>query len=270
MTAAALRDVNIVAVVRALGGPEPRSGRLRAWWRDGDGLNVAIDPTKGQWYDHARGEGGGVLSLVRSVMLVDDAGALAWLTGNGFLEDRPRETKGRRDEDRGPVIARYNYVAESGEVVYEVRRHEPKAFSQAVWTGSGWKTGRGCMDGVRRLLYRLPEVIGAPIVFIVEGEKDVDTLADHGFVATCNSGGAGKWNHDNDSLFVGKEVIILPDADEPGMKHARDVAAGLLPHAARLSVLILEGAKDASEWFGQGHGELELIELIERGAHAAK
>lgn len=262
-TAASLRDVDLLAVVRALGGPEPRGGRLRAWWRDGDGLNVAIDPAKGQWFDHARGEGGGVLSLVRNVMLVDDAGALRWLTTNGLLEDRPREAKaGRRGEKWGPVVACYDYTDADGEPVYQVRRHEPKQFSQWRYNAGEWVPG---VKGCPRLLYRLVQVITAPIVFVVEGEKDADTLSDFGFVATCNSGGAGKWNHDNDPIFAGREVIILPDADEPGMKHARDVAAGLLPYAARVSVLILEGAKDASDWFEQGHSELELIELVERG-----
>ena len=262
MTAASIGEVDMVAVVRALGGPEPHGGRLRAWWRDGDGPNIAIDPAKRQWFDHVRNEGGGVLSLVKNVMLVDDAGALRWLTEGGFLEDQPREAKGRRGDGWGPVVASYSYTDANGEPVYQVRRHEPKRFSQWRREGGEWVPGlRGCP----RLLYRLAELSTAPIVFIVEGEKDADTLAGYGFVATCNSGGAGKWSHDNDSLFAGKEVVILPDADEPGMKHARDVAAGLLPHAARVSVLILEGAKDASEWFGQGHGELELIELIERG-----
>jgi hypothetical protein len=36
----------------------------------------------------------------------------------------------------------------------------------------------------------LPEVLEAPIVFVVEGEKDVETLREHGFIATTNAGGA--------------------------------------------------------------------------------
>ena len=31
---------------------------------------------------------------------------------------------------------------------------------------------------------------GDPIVFVVEGEKDVETLRSHGFLATTNAGGA--------------------------------------------------------------------------------
>lgn len=40
------------------------------------------------------------------------------------------------------------------------------------------------------LLYHLREVIESPIVLVTEGEKDVETLRDHGFVATTNAGGA--------------------------------------------------------------------------------
>jgi hypothetical protein len=37
------------------------------------------------------------------------------------------------------------------------------------------------------VLYHLREVIDAAIVFVVEGEKDVETLREHGFVATTNA-----------------------------------------------------------------------------------
>lgn len=266
MTAAArLADVDLVAVVRALGGPEPRGGRLRAWWRDGDGPNVSICPERGQWFDHARGEGGGVMSLVKTITLSDDAGALRWLTEHGFLEDRPREAKARRGDEWGPVVASYDYTDADGELAYQVRRHEPKRFSQWRYQNGEWLPG---LLRCPRLLYRLPEVLSAPIVFIVEGEKDVESLRDMGFVATTCSGGAGKWNHENDHYFVAREVIVIPDNDRPGLTHARDVAAGLLPYAARVSVLILPDAKDASEWFAAGHSELELIELVERGHRA--
>ena len=51
------------------------------------------------------------------------------------------------------------------------------------------------MKGVRRVLYRLPELLARPDepVYVVEGEKDADRLASMGLLATTNSGGAGKW-----------------------------------------------------------------------------
>ena len=51
------------------------------------------------------------------------------------------------------------------------------------------------MDGVERLPYRLPDLLAAAEaeVWVVEGEKDVETLRAAGETATCNPGGAGKW-----------------------------------------------------------------------------
>ena len=42
-----------------------------------------------------------------------------------------------------------------------------------------------------QVLYHLPEVLEAPIIFLTEGEKDAEKLREHGFVATTNAGGAG-------------------------------------------------------------------------------
>ncbi len=262
-----LAHVPIVEVIRALGGPDVQGGRTRAWWRDGDGLNVAVDVEKNRWYDHVANIGGGVLALVRMVTLTDDASALAWLVEHGFIEDRPMPKAGRRsDRVWGPVVAQYDYRDADGRLVYCVRRHDPKDFSQWRWTGTEWQSG---IKGIPRLLYRLQELTEAAIVFIVEGERDVETLREWGFAATCNSGGAEHWPHQQDELFRGREVIILPDNDVKGMAHARDVAAGLLGKAARLSILILDGAKDITEWFERGHSEVELIHLIEQEAACA-
>src|SRR5262249_53534676 len=82
-----------------------------------------------------------------------------------------------RDEQR--VIATYDYFDESGTLLYQVLRFEPKDFRQRRPDGArGWLWK---LDGVRRVPYRLPEPIEAIAnerpVFVVEGEKDVDALA---------------------------------------------------------------------------------------------
>ena len=89
------------------------------------------------------------------------------------------------------IVAAYGYTDEHGKLLYEVVRYEPKDFKQRRpdgWGSWDWKKGE------RQVLYRLPEVLEAPIVFLVEGEKDVETLREYGFVATTNAGGAdAKW-----------------------------------------------------------------------------
>lgn len=193
---------------------------------------------------------------------------IAALKNLGLWQETPDRPRGVEPAKRlGPIIAEYFYTDEQGRPLIRVTRHfPPKDFRQWRPNGAGgWTAGTG---NSRRTLYRLPEVIEAPIVFIVEGEKDVESLRDMGFVATCNLMGAGKWRGEYNELFSGKTVVIIPDRDEPGMAHARAVFEGVKPFAADVVLIDLETAKDVTEWFEQGHSEVELMSLLE--AHWTK
>src|ERR1019366_5080866 len=158
------------------------------------------------------------------------------------------------------TVATYDYTDAAGELLFQVLRFEPKDFRQRRPDGRGgwiWKKGE-------QVLYHLPEVAEAAIVFVVEGEKDVETLRAHGFVATTNAGGAkAPWLPQYTETLRGREVILMPDADAPGRARVLRIARALLGVAARIIVLELEGAKDVSEWFERGHSEIELIAQVE-------
>ena len=89
------------------------------------------------------------------------------------------------------------------------------------------------LNGVRRVPYRLPELIETIalgyFVIVVEGEKDVDALRNDkiGLDATTCPGGAGKWRDEYGQHFGDASVVIIPDNDEAGRNHAREVAASL-------------------------------------------
>lgn len=74
--------LDIRDVWRALGGGPLRGNRGRAFWRDGDGPNVSLNPNKGVWYDQARGEGGGIVKLVQAALGCDKKTGRAWLHDN--------------------------------------------------------------------------------------------------------------------------------------------------------------------------------------------
>jgi len=173
----------------------------------------------------------------------------------------PRPTK--RSRRLGPIVQTYNYTDESGNLLYQVCRHEPKNFTQRRpdrFGGWIWK------KSPRQVLYRLQEVLSAPIVFLVEGEKDVETLRAHGFVATTNAGGAkATWLSEYTEALAGREVIVIPDNDKPGLNRSAHTARSLCGRVPRLNILRLDGAKDVTEWFENGHGEVELIALVETG-----
>jgi hypothetical protein len=82
----AIAAVRITEVFTALGGAPLRHGRGRAFWRDGDGYNIALDDRKNAWCDHAHGKGGGVLDLIQTALTCDRAGAVAWLASTFSLD----------------------------------------------------------------------------------------------------------------------------------------------------------------------------------------
>ena len=117
------------------------------------------------------------------------------------------------------IVAEYSYTDESGTLLFQVVRFEPKDFRQRRPDGyGGWNWN---LNGVRRVLYRLPDVLKAKSVLVCEGEKDCETARKLGLTATCNPGGAGKWRDEYRETLRGKRVAIIADADEPGRKHAQ-------------------------------------------------
>ena len=69
---------------------------------------------------------------------------------------------------------------------------------------------------MRRVLYKLPEIVKAKSIFVVEGEKDVETSRKLVFAATCNPHGAGTWRPEYADDLRGKRVAIVADADDQG------------------------------------------------------
>ena len=157
-----------------------------------------------------------------------------------------------RSESR--IVATCDYRDETGSLLYQVVRYHPKDFRQRRPDGSGgWLWN---LKGVRRVLYHLPELLAADPatwVFVVEGEKDADNLVALGLLATCNAGGAGKWQDTYSEALRGRRVAVIPDGDAPGWTHAQDVARRLQGIAEMVRIVDLgqiKGfqGKDASDW----------------------
>ena len=118
-----------------------------------------------------------------------------------------------------------------------------------------------------KIPYRLPELIAAgrtiPI-FICEGEKDADSVASLGLVATTNSEGAGKWAADLNKWFTGKQTVsILEDNDDAGRSHAAKVAAalhGIVSEIRVVSFRELPDHGDVSDWLEMDGTKALLLE----------
>ena len=157
------------------------------------------------------------------------------------------------------AIAVYDYTDGNGDLLFQVLRSPDKKFSQRRPDPSARKGWRWNLDGVRRVPYRLPKLIEAvnadQLVYIVEGEKDVHAVERSGAVATCNPGGEGAgWRAEYDGYFVGAQVVIVADKDEPGRKHAAKVASHLRKVARSVAVVEAVQGKDAADHLEAGLG----------------
>jgi DNA primase len=124
------------------------------------------------------------------------------------------------------------------------------------------------MTGVRLVpdsLTTLQKVTRNFVVFIAEGEKDCNTLVSHGYVATCNPGGAEKWPSHFSQYFHDRNVVLLPDNDAGGRRHMRDVLLNLAPVANLVTTLALPGLPekgDVSDYFKRADSR-NLYSLLE-------
>lgn len=165
-------------------------------------------------------------------------------------------------ENKGLIpVEGYRYQDENGILLFEKWRFtdpaikNKKEFRQRKADSSGnfvaWN-----LDGVRRVLYNLPEVVkgiktGATI-FILEGEKDVNKARLDGLIATCNFDGAGKWKDEDSSLLKdAKRIVLIADNDWAGYQHLNIVGESLKKFNKPLDWLIMPGAEekgDYSDW----------------------
>jgi hypothetical protein len=83
-----LGELDIVSIWSMLGGGPLRGKRGQAFWRNGNGYNIALNPAKGAWYDHRDARGGGILALVETVLGGSRSSALQWLEENCGLARR--------------------------------------------------------------------------------------------------------------------------------------------------------------------------------------
>lgn len=189
-------------------------------------------------------------------------------------QHKPAAASPEKPADKWPTrkdspTAVYTYQTLFGSLAYEVLRFEranpekasgkDKTFRQRHKDKEGnWVYN---MDGIERVLYRLPEITSSPVVWICEGEKDVDNLTALGIMATCNVGGAGKWLDGYTDSLAGKDIAICGDNDQPGKDHVELVFQSVSKKAKSVRLIRLpEAIKDASDFIAT----FETVDLAKK------
>jgi hypothetical protein len=249
---------------RALGQPNQECS-TRTDIRFGLRGSKSVKPANNWWFDFEANEGGGYVALWK-------------LARRG--QPLPHQNGGAKPWNNVDVA--YDYLDANGVLVFQVirtvtgsprflqRRPDPE-------TPGRWILK---LQGVERVPYHLPELLAAApgsVIFIAEGEKDVDRLRHHALLATCNPGGAaehkntdkpyrGKWLAEYSEHLRGHHVRIVPDNDGPGEAHALDIARKLHGIAASVRVVRLPDLRekgDISDWLNAGHTIEELDRLAD-------
>ena len=163
------------------------------------------------------------------------------------------------------LIATYDYRDALGELLFQKQRfvdeNGKKTFRQRKPDGNGgWSYQLG---EVPRVLYRLPQIANAvannEVIWVVEGEKDADTLVDAGYHATTMPNGAGTWTEMHTETLSGANVVICSDNDEPGRKHALDVSKNLTDAGCHVTLVIPpKGYKDVTDLYEDGKSVTDL------------
>ena len=203
----------------------------------------------------------------------------AWihkLTGECKCGETHGEDPSARTKWPDPV-AEYVYTDASGAPLYRKLRFPKSHHVPFTWQhpeGERWVKGRG---NATLVPYRLKELaehedLERP-VYLVEGEKDVETLRALGYTATCNPDGAGsgKWRQVETVIrkYVrGLHVVILADADAAGRPHAMEARSVIHDVAASVALREIPNAvapkhKDISDHLQSGGTMDQLVPLKE-------
>jgi DNA primase len=168
------------------------------------------------------------------------------------------------------IVAVYDYVDGQGLLLFQRLRYEPKDFRTRLLDEEGnWVWGiKDSNANLQPVLFRLPQVIAAQTVVVVEGEKDAETasrLLPDGWAATTSPFGACQWREEYSAVLHGKQVYLCPDTDHSGLRHLIQVGMSLKGRAQEVRVIDLpKTVKDLTEWVEQGGQAGQFAELIQQ------
>ena len=176
----------------------------------------------------------------------------------------PKQERSERKEKLTFVDA-YDFTDENGHLLFQkiryVNQDGVKTFRQRKPDQNGeWIYSLG---DTPKVLYNLPAVLDArkngQSIWVVEGEKDANTLIEMGLCATTMPGGAGKWLDIHTETLAGALVEIVADNDTPGKQHAQVVLDELIKVGCDAQIWISPQAKDITDHLSAG---LTLADLI--------
>lgn len=169
---------------------------------------------------------------------------------------------------------RYDYLDENNNILFtKIRTVDPITKSKSFYSGHEVDGNFiNNLENTRKVLYRLPEILQAinnnQTIYLVEGEKDVETLMKHGLVATTTHS-TSYWSPEFTTILKDADVVILFDYDKAGFERKERLIKKLTGNVKQLRYVDLVGmeytekhGKDVSDWLDEmGYCIEQLITL---------
>lgn len=190
---------------------------------------------------------------------------------------KPKKAGPPKNIKRRNPDAVYDYKDETGKLIFQACRwnyideatgEHDKTFGQRQPNEhGGWTPSLKGID--RKPLYNLPDLVysdESDLVFIPEGEKDVESLLTIDLLAVTNVGGANKWKDYYCDYLMGRNVVLLPDNDKSGRDHATNIAKVLTGVAKSIKVIELPGLPDkgdVTDWLEAGRTAADFLQLVD-------
>ena len=251
-------------------------------WRADEHPSFSASHSDGRWRwnDWARGDKGDEVDFIKQLKGCDTKEAIRlYHELAGVAHDSPQASRPQRarkprlsaaantpaDVVSTPpppaaaarVVNVYSYVDRTGIVQHQTLRYEPKGFRQRRPVRDGEVLPDGLhadsdgyvwtLAGAKLVPYRLPDLIRADAnapVFLCEGEKDADALAELGLAATTLPMGSHKWRPEYAQYFANRWVVVVEDFDKEDSRGQRageigalKVAQALVPVAERVGLV---------------------------------
>lgn len=171
---------------------------------------------------------------------------------------------GEPSRDKAVPVRSYLYEDGHGRPWFWKDRYYPKTFiCRLPGTDPGDRTG---LKGRSPVLYHLPQLIAGiragSKIWLVDGEKDVETAERNGLVATTTPHGAGsRWIPEyTKALAKANEVIVVVDQDKAkadgtlgtGQQHAVDAAYAMRSIGVKVRRVAPKIGKDLTDHFNAG------------------
>lgn len=248
-----------------LNGQEYSCGDLRG----GQGRSCKVNVQTGRWADFSSTDkGGDLVSLYAAIHGVTQAEAFKTLSEQyNYKQTTPNVPRATsepasilppdtviipdfRHHKYGLPIQTWDYRTETNQLMFYVARYDSsdgKQFIPWTWSGAHWVPKSW---NAPRPLYGLETLVPGKPILLVEGEKAAlaaRAIAHPHYVVLTWSGGSKAFTKTDFSPIYGRNILLWPDADKPGMDAMTKIAELLKPHAKEIKILDVSGESESSD-----------------------